>query len=97
MSFLTGKPASATVRVANEVRCCVFDPAVLKALSKKNPGIRQALEYSFNRNLVGKLERMNDANHPPAPDKPSAKLADEKAEPAPPILTGEEPTTLPGA
>ncbi|MET0575987.1 MAG: cyclic nucleotide-binding domain-containing protein [Mesorhizobium sp.] len=97
MSFLSGRPASATVRVANEVRCCIFDPAVLKAVSKKNPGIRQALEYSFNRNLVGKLERMNDANHPPAPDKPSAKLADEKAEPAPPIMTGEEPTTLPGA
>ena len=37
MSFLTGKPASATVRVANEVRCCVYDPAALKALAKKNP------------------------------------------------------------
>ena len=62
MSFLTGKPASATVRVANEIRCCVYDPGVLKALAKKNPGIRQALEYSFNRNLVGKLERMNEAS-----------------------------------
>ena len=62
MSFLTGKPASATVRVANEVRCCVYDPAVLKALAKKNPTIRQALEFSFNRNLVGKLERMNEAS-----------------------------------
>ena len=27
MSFLTGRPASATVRVANEIRCCVYDPA----------------------------------------------------------------------
>ena len=62
MSFLTGKPASATVRVANEVRCCTYDPAVLKALAKKNPAIRQALEFSFNRNLVGKLERMNEAS-----------------------------------
>ena len=62
MSFLTGRPASATVRVANEIRCCVYDPAILKAVTKKNPGIRQALELSFNRNLVGKLERMNDAN-----------------------------------
>jgi CRP-like cAMP-binding protein len=62
MSFLTGRPASATVRVANEIRCCVFDPGVLKALTQKNPGIRQALEFSFNRNLVGKLERMNESN-----------------------------------
>jgi hypothetical protein len=62
MSFLTGKPASATVRVANETRCCVFDPGVLKVLTDKNPAIRQSLEVSFNRNLVGKLERMNDAN-----------------------------------
>ncbi len=62
MSFLSGRPASATVKVANEVRCCVFDVGVLKAVIEKNPGIRQALEYSFNRNLVGKIERMNDAN-----------------------------------
>lgn len=62
MSFMTGRPASATVRVTNEIRCCVFDPGVLKALSQKHPGIRQALENSFNRNLVGKLERMNEAN-----------------------------------
>ena len=62
MSFLTGKPASATVRVANQVRCCIYDPAVLKALAKRYPSIRQALEFSFNRNLVGKLERMNEAS-----------------------------------
>lgn len=62
MSFLTGRPASATVRVSNEVRCCTYDPSVLKALTRKNPGIRQALELSFNRNLVGKLERMNEAS-----------------------------------
>lgn len=62
MSFLTGKPASARVIVANEVRCCVYDPAVVRALTKKHPAIRQALEFSFNRNLVGKLERMNEAS-----------------------------------
>ena len=38
MSFLTGKPASATVRVANEVRCCVYDPAALKALAQEESG-----------------------------------------------------------
>jgi hypothetical protein len=62
MSFLTGRPASASVRVTNEIRCCLFDPAALKALSQRNPAIRQALELSFNRNLVGKLERMNEAS-----------------------------------
>jgi hypothetical protein len=35
---------------------------MLKSLAKKNPAIRQALEFSFNRNLVGKLERMNEAS-----------------------------------
>jgi len=64
MSFLTGRPASATVRVSNEIRCCVYDPAALRILIRKNPGIRQALEFSFNRNLVGKLERMNEASRP---------------------------------
>jgi len=62
MSFLTGRPASATVRVANETRCCSFDVAALKALLAKNADLRQALEEGFNRNLVGKLERMSAAN-----------------------------------
>ena len=73
MSFLTGRPASATVRVANEIRCCVYDPGKLKLMSRKAPAIRQALEYSFNRNLVGKLERMNEANRAgAAPSQPEA-------------------------
>jgi CRP-like cAMP-binding protein len=63
MSFLSGKPASATVRVSNEIRCCVYTPAELRALLQRNPGIRQALEFSFNRNLVGKLDRMNETRH----------------------------------
>lgn len=62
MSFLTGRPASATVRVANDIRCCVYDPADVRQLTRKHPAIKQALEFSFNRNLVGKLERMNEAN-----------------------------------
>ncbi|APH73350.1 cyclic nucleotide-binding domain-containing protein [Aquibium oceanicum] len=63
MSFLSGKPASATVRVSNEIRCCVYEPAVLRALLQRNPQIKQALEFSFNRNLVGKLDRMNESKH----------------------------------
>lgn len=62
MSFLTGRPASATVRVANDIRCCVYEPGEVRQLTRKHPAIRQALEFSFNRNLVGKLERMNEAN-----------------------------------
>jgi CRP-like cAMP-binding protein len=62
MSFLTGRPASATVRVANETRCCSFDVAALKALLGKNADLRQAMEEGFNRNLVGKLERMSAGN-----------------------------------
>ena len=46
----------------NEIRCCTYEAATLKALAQKNPGIRQALEFSFNRNLVGKLERMNETS-----------------------------------
>jgi CRP-like cAMP-binding protein len=87
MSFLTGRPASATVRVANEIRCCVFDPGVLKALTQKNPGIRQALEFSFNRNLVGKLERMNESNR----ERAAAVLAPGGLLPEP----GEEAGVLP--
>ncbi len=68
MSFLTGRPASATVRVANETHCCTFDPAALKALLGRNADLRQALEEGFNRNLVGKLERMNAANGARQPD-----------------------------
>jgi hypothetical protein len=63
MSFLSGNPASATVRVSNEIRCCVYEPGELKALLLRNPPIRQALELSFNRNLVGKLDRMNETRH----------------------------------
>lgn len=63
MSFLSGKPASATVRVSNEIRCCVYDSTELRALLQRNPPIRQALELSFNRNLVGKLDRMNETRH----------------------------------
>lgn len=70
MSFLSGRPASATVRVANEIRCCVYEPGEIKALTRRHPAIRHALEYSFNRNLIGKIERMNDARRasavPPA-------------------------------
>jgi CRP-like cAMP-binding protein len=74
MSFLTGRPASATVRVANETRCCSFDPIELKALLGRNADLRQALEEGFNRNLVGKLERMSAASGANAvsPTSPSA-------------------------
>ena len=46
-------------------------------LTDKNPGIQQALEFSFNRNLVGKLERMNEANR--AASKPAEAEAAAKS------------------
>jgi hypothetical protein len=63
------------VRVANETRCCTFDVVTLKALLVRNPGMRQALEEGFNRNLVGKLERMNAANSARRSDAPPQPVA----------------------
>ena len=60
MSFLSGHPASATVRVANKIRYCAFDRKGLSAFLERNPDIRTALEAGFNRNLAGKLTRMNE-------------------------------------
>ncbi len=60
MSFLTGKPASATARAAKAVRVLVFDQAKLKTTIDGDAGIRRAMESSMNLNLVGKLFRAND-------------------------------------
>jgi CRP-like cAMP-binding protein len=59
MSFMSGQPASATVRVANKTSYCAFDRAQLSGFLDDNPELRSALEASFNRNLAGKLVRMN--------------------------------------
>ncbi len=60
MSFLTGKPASATARASKPVRLIVFDQLKLKNALDGDPGVRRAMESSLNLNLVGKLFRANE-------------------------------------
>lgn len=60
MSFLTGKPASATAKAFKPMRVLVFDQAKLKSAIETDAGIRRAMESSLNLNLVGKLVRSND-------------------------------------
>lgn len=55
MSFLTNKPASATVTTTEPTRYLAFDITALREHLQKNPQVRHALEASFNRDLVGKL------------------------------------------
>ena len=68
MSFLTGKPASATTRAFKPMRVIVFDQVKLKAAIDGDAGIRRAMESSLNLNLVGKLFRANDQQ---AADEPA--------------------------
>ena len=68
MSFLTGKPASATARAIKPMRVIVFDQARLKASIEADAGMRRAMESSLNLNLVGKLVRANDV---PATEQPA--------------------------
>ena len=60
MSFLTGRPASATARAFKPMTVVVFQQEKLKAAIESDPGIRRAMESSLNLNLVGKLIRSND-------------------------------------
>ncbi|HZY67209.1 MAG TPA: cyclic nucleotide-binding domain-containing protein [Devosia sp.] len=68
MSFLTGKPASATARAFKPMRVLVFPQDKLKAAVAKEPGIRRALESSLNLNLVGKLVRSNEPSVTSGPE-----------------------------
>lgn len=59
LGFMLGTNASATAVVANSVRCLSFKFGPLRALLEKDPGLRHALEASFNRNVMGKLVKAN--------------------------------------
>ena len=61
MSYLTGKQASASVISETPVRYLAFSRENLKTHLEKNPEVRHALEASFNRNLVDKLVKTNEA------------------------------------
>ena len=60
MSYLTGKPASATVVTDTKVRYLGFDRERLREHLTKHPEVRHAMEASFNRNLVEKLVKTNE-------------------------------------
>ena len=60
IGFLMDGMATATAVVTHSVRCFTFDYDQLEAYLVKDPDMRQALESSFNRNLVGKLVKSNE-------------------------------------
>jgi hypothetical protein len=59
MSFVSGKVATATVIADRPMRLADFDVVALKAGLADDKDFRHALEASFNRNLIGKLNRAN--------------------------------------
>ena len=62
LSFLSGKPATATATVVKPTRALIFDQARLAASSAADPQLRRTLESALNRNLAGKLTRANDSS-----------------------------------
>lgn len=62
MSFVTGAAASATAIVAKPLRYLAFEQGKLRAALQADTDLRQALDASFNRNLVGKLAKANAAH-----------------------------------
>lgn len=60
MSFLSGKPATATAIASKPVRALAFDQAALNKVLTGDTNLRRALEAGLNLNLVGKLARTSD-------------------------------------
>jgi hypothetical protein len=59
MSFVSGAGASATAIAARPMRYLAFDQGRLRAAVETDGELRQALDASFNANLVGKLAKAN--------------------------------------
>lgn len=59
MSFVSGAPASATAVAAKPIRYLAFDQQRLRAALESDNDLRQAMDASFNNNLVGKLAKAN--------------------------------------
>lgn len=55
MSFVTGGPATATAVVVKPLRYLAFDQVRLRQALGADNELKQAMDSSFNRNLVGKL------------------------------------------
>jgi hypothetical protein len=62
MGFVSGNAATATVVADRPMRIASFDAAALKTSLSGDKDLRHALEASFNRNLIGKLNRSNDSS-----------------------------------
>lgn len=67
LSFLSGRPASATATVVKPTRILAFDQAKLTAAIDGDTQLRRTLESALNRNLAGKLVRSNDTGQEPQP------------------------------
>jgi hypothetical protein len=61
LSFLSGKPATATATVVKPTRALVFDQARLTAATEADTQLRRTLDSALNKNLAGKLTRGNDS------------------------------------
>jgi len=57
MSFVTGGPATATAVAARPVRYLAFDQTRLRHALEADSELKQAMDASFSRNLVGKLSK----------------------------------------
>jgi signal transduction histidine kinase len=57
MSFVSGGPATATAVVARPLRYLAFNQMRLRNAIEADGELKQALDASFNRNLVGKLAK----------------------------------------
>lgn len=63
LSFLSGKPATATAIVVKPTTALVFDQAKLTNAVAGNAQLRRTLESALNMNLAGKLVRSNAATN----------------------------------
>ena len=57
MSFVSGAPASATAVVARPLRYLAFNQMRLRNALEADSELKQAMDASFSRNLVGKLAK----------------------------------------
>lgn len=66
MSFVTGGPASATAVVVKPLRYLAFDQVRLRTALAADSELKQAMDASFNRNLVGKLVKSGSTSAMPS-------------------------------
>lgn len=78
MSQISGKLASATVRVAKPMRMAKLDRDALAQLTRSLPEIGRAVDSAFNRSLAVKVMRMNEATGGPKFDPITGERAASK-------------------